>query len=259
MCTLIVAKGLYADYPLVIAANRDEDLSRPSEGPSIREDVIVGGRPHRVLAPKDLIYGGTWMGVNNSGIFVGLTNRTDCDSQPKRALRGHLVTTILYMNSMDAIFQYLKSLDGNRQNSYNLIVANKDQIFLVRADCKTVMIDSIPIDYRGVVVATNHGIGTETSSTNARRVNNVLETWNASNALKTTPCTRSLKTLLNIHDEWRHGTCINEPARDYGTKSSGIIRLNKTKNEWEYWHRDRSSELHICKDAFRTYMRLPLD
>jgi uncharacterized protein with NRDE domain len=69
MCTLIVLHRCVPDRPLVVAANRDEFLDRPAEGPALR------WRPSGpFLAPLDLEAGGTWLGLNAQGVFVGLTN-----------------------------------------------------------------------------------------------------------------------------------------------------------------------------------------
>ena len=62
MCTLIVAVSMWAVAPLVVAANRDEDLHRPAEPPSVRDNDGV-----RILAPRDTQAGGTWIGVNGLG------------------------------------------------------------------------------------------------------------------------------------------------------------------------------------------------
>ena len=67
MCTLIVATRVWRSVPLLVAANRDEKLTRPAEKPSLREEGGV-----RILAPKDLDEGGTWLGVNASGRVRGV-------------------------------------------------------------------------------------------------------------------------------------------------------------------------------------------
>lgn len=69
MCTLIVLHRCVPDRPLVVAANRDEFLDRPAEGPALRSS-----RTGPIVAPLDLEAGGTWVGVSARGVFAGLTN-----------------------------------------------------------------------------------------------------------------------------------------------------------------------------------------
>src|SRR2546428_14086130 len=67
MCVLALFVGVDPDVPFVVAANRDEALARRSAPPQELEPGIIGG--------KDLESGGTWLGVNKSGLFVAVTNR----------------------------------------------------------------------------------------------------------------------------------------------------------------------------------------
>ena len=69
MCTLIVLDRCVSDRPLVVAANRDEFLDRPAEGPALRST-----RTGPIVAPLDLEAGGTWLGLSARGVFAGLTN-----------------------------------------------------------------------------------------------------------------------------------------------------------------------------------------
>ena len=69
MCTLIVLHRCVPGRPLVVAANRDEFLDRPAEGPALRSS-----RTGPIVAPRDLKAGGTWVGVSARGVFAGLTN-----------------------------------------------------------------------------------------------------------------------------------------------------------------------------------------
>lgn len=247
MCTLVVIKGYYPNYPIVVAANRDELLDRPSEAPQFRENGIY--------APKDLQRGGAWTGVNTAGIFVGLTNRMDIKSEPGKLSRGQLVMDLLACRTMPEIDTYLSKLVGSQHNGFNLIVGSQHALYLVRGDGQ-----SISVAPAGSVVAiTNHGVGTLHSENNSRRVSNVLNAWKAEPLLEKIPDPGALRTLLDVHDDWRYGTCINQPEENYGTKSSHIVRLDVQNREWEYWHRERTGIEHICKDAFRIYERIPLE
>ena len=66
MCTLAIYYRSFADYPVVIAANRDEYLARPALPPTLlcADPQIVGG--------KDLQASGTWLGLNEHGVVAGL-------------------------------------------------------------------------------------------------------------------------------------------------------------------------------------------
>ncbi len=60
-----------SDYPLVVAANRDEFYHRPSTSPTaICSDPLI-------VAPRDLEAGGTWFGVNGKGLVAAITNIPD--------------------------------------------------------------------------------------------------------------------------------------------------------------------------------------
>ena len=108
MCTLIAFHRCFADAPLVVAANRDEFHERPTEGPALRNASIssphrqdrsarggASARSTRVVAPRDLRAGGSWLGVSSTGLFAAITNRR-CDApDPKRRSRGLLVMEAL--------------------------------------------------------------------------------------------------------------------------------------------------------------------
>ena len=90
MCTLIVLHRCFADAELLVAANRDEYLDRPAEPPALRR---WNGRT--VLAPRDVRAGGTWLGLNDAGVFAALTNRPNATPDPTRRSRGLLVVDAL--------------------------------------------------------------------------------------------------------------------------------------------------------------------
>lgn len=69
MCTLALYLQVFADLPLLVAANRDEHFDRPSAPPA-----QIAGDP-RIVAGRDLRVGGTWLGVNDHGLLVGILNR----------------------------------------------------------------------------------------------------------------------------------------------------------------------------------------
>lgn len=51
------------------------------------------------MAPRDDVAGGTWLGVNAAGVFVGITNRYLGPKDDARVSRGALVTRALALPS----------------------------------------------------------------------------------------------------------------------------------------------------------------
>lgn len=117
MCLVILAWQQHAEYPLIIAGNRDEFHNRPTQGAHWWPDHpdIVGGR--------DLLAGGTWFALHRSGRFATVTNFRDAvKPSAKFRSRGHLVSDFLLGN--DAPMDYCKTIDGPAYAGFNLLLGD---------------------------------------------------------------------------------------------------------------------------------------
>lgn len=116
MCILFIAIEQHRDYPLIIAANRDEFFARPTLCSDFWPDQPA------LLAGRDQQAGGTWMGVTKQGRLAALTNIRD----PKRMLdkarsRGELVTNYLTGEQSQKRYQQSLEQDSAQYNGYNLL------------------------------------------------------------------------------------------------------------------------------------------
>jgi hypothetical protein len=78
VCTILLAWRAHPGVPIVLAANRDELIARPSQSPGVLQThpLVLGGR--------DLVAGGTWLAVGIDGTLCAVTNR-----RPPKGLRLH--------------------------------------------------------------------------------------------------------------------------------------------------------------------------
>ncbi|KAH7915451.1 NRDE protein-domain-containing protein [Hygrophoropsis aurantiaca] len=92
----------HPEYALILCANRDEYLSRPTEQAAFHsfgqttEHSLGDGR---VLSGIDIRAGGTWLGIDRSGKIALLTNITEPATQ-QGSSRGHLVASFLTADSL---------------------------------------------------------------------------------------------------------------------------------------------------------------
>jgi uncharacterized protein with NRDE domain len=127
VCTLTFAWQTFADRPLVVAANRDEAYARESLPPE--PFVLPSGR--RALAPRDGEAGGTWLGYNEDGVFVALTNRWVETPAGERS-RGRLVLDALDSPSAEAAARTVeRELAERRYEGFFLLVADADACLLL--------------------------------------------------------------------------------------------------------------------------------
>ena len=119
MCTLIVLHRCFLEAPLVLAANRDEYLDRPAEKPALRQSGKRG-----VLAPRDLRAGGTWLGLNDAGVFAALTNRPCQSPDASRRSRGLVVLEALGAASAAEAIEAMESLPERAYNPFNFFVSD---------------------------------------------------------------------------------------------------------------------------------------
>ena len=78
MCLIVMAWRAHPEIPLLIAANRDEFHSRPTCAAHWWKDR------GDILAGRDLVAGGTWIGITRSGRFAAVTNYRDPAQRPGR-------------------------------------------------------------------------------------------------------------------------------------------------------------------------------
>lgn len=120
MCTFIVAWQVFEGEPVVVAANRDEAVGRPSRPPA-----VIHEEP-RVVAPVDERAGGTWIGYNEHGLVVAVTNRwTDAELAGQRS-RGLLVRDALECTSAAEAGSVVDSaVKTDEYAGFNLIVLDR--------------------------------------------------------------------------------------------------------------------------------------
>lgn len=151
MCTLIAIQR--PDRPLVVAANRDEFYDRAATPPE-----VVNERP-RAVAGVDLARGGTWMGANERGLFVAITNQRSFEgADPRRASRGAVVLAALREDDVAGIDRVLSALDPADYNGFNLLYGDASTLRVAYARPERAAIEIEAIG-PGVWVVPNDRIG----------------------------------------------------------------------------------------------------
>ena len=133
MCLAILFHRHFSDAPLALAANREEAYDRPALPPHWWGD-------HPLFAGRDQRAGGTWLGVNRSGLLVALTNRaadpenTPLTAGPPRS-RGQLCVDALQQSSAaEALAWATSHLGVEPYNPFNLLLADGTSAWVVHLD-----------------------------------------------------------------------------------------------------------------------------
>ena len=123
MCLIVFAWKVHPAWPLVLAANRDEFLARPSLPLDYWEDMpdVLGGR--------DAEKGGSWLATHVDGRWAAVTNFRDGRPSSTSSLsRGHLVLN--YVSSRDLAEEYAGHVSPPLADypGCNLLVADADSL-----------------------------------------------------------------------------------------------------------------------------------
>ena len=124
MCLILLAIRKHPRYKVVLAANRDEYYDRPSAPPHFWKD-----RPH-LLAGRDLLAGGTWLGITKKGRIAAVTNYRDPLNVRQNAIsRGKLVTDFLLGEDDPPVYLERIRRDKDLYNGFNLIVGHRENLY----------------------------------------------------------------------------------------------------------------------------------
>jgi uncharacterized protein with NRDE domain len=236
MCLVLIAWRGMAQYPVVVAANRDEFHARASAAAHWWPGVPP------ILAGQDLQAGGTWLGMTRNGRFAALTNYRDPEQRRLNApSRGTLVTSILTSGAGTAqILDHLREVGGG-YGGFNLIFSDGERL---------AVFESIKGTGRelgpGIYGLSNHLLDTPWPK---------VETGKSrlSQALSQLPDTRAALALLRdaepapddqlprtgVSLEWeRLLSSAFVRAAAYGTRCSTLMRIDQHRNacfdEWSW-------------------------
>jgi hypothetical protein len=116
MCIMAILYRVAHNTPILLAANREEFFSRPTQYPKIQS-----GTP-RVVCGIDKQSGGTWLGVNQAGLLVAVTNRPKAGVPLDCRSRGVLCRDLLTCrNARDAAHHAAKELATGRYAGANYV------------------------------------------------------------------------------------------------------------------------------------------
>ena len=126
MCILAIQYNLVPDSPILVAANREEYYDRLAVSPSIQS-----GKP-RILCGIDQQAGGTWLGVNQNGMFVAASNRAKTIPSVAPRSRGVLCRDLMRCGSArQAVDQAMDELSTEKYDGVNYIIADGESAWVV--------------------------------------------------------------------------------------------------------------------------------
>jgi uncharacterized protein with NRDE domain len=240
VCTLTLAWQVFADSPVVVAANRDESTDRPSEPPARVDDDPA------VVAPRDAEAGGTWIGYNEHGLFAGVTNRwVDADLAAERS-RGLLVRDALREPDAESAARTVeRAVRETEYDGFNLVLADQRAAFSIewdghlhvrQFDPGVHVVVNVGADDSFVIPASRPEAG-ERQAESARRVRERLRPEPGETAGSW------LDRAADVLRDHEYGVCVhgdvsernsdgspdaNASGGGFGTRSSSLISIGRT-------------------------------
>ena len=117
MCVIFFAYDIHPKYPLILLANRDEFYDRATQPAGNWRDFPA------VYAGRDLVGGGTWLGISQeAGRVAAVTNYREPGAPKGTVSRGSLVAD--FLKSDESATEYLATVDANRDaySGFNLLL-----------------------------------------------------------------------------------------------------------------------------------------
>jgi uncharacterized protein with NRDE domain len=228
VCTIVLAWQAFADAPVLMAANRDEYFDRPSEPPERRDWESP------TIAPKDSEASGTWLGYNEHGVLVAVTNRWTPDPIEGERSRGLLVRDALGHESAEAAIRFVeRELDGRSYEGFNLLAVDESAALLVEWDGQRRVSNLDP----GFHVIVNVGADGAYEIPPDREKEGQEQAANADavrSALRPEPGEDGdawLDRARSVISDHEYGVCLHGAA--FGTRSSSLVRLGESRR-YEY-------------------------
>ena len=236
MCTLALYFHRSRRYPLVVAANRDEFLDRPATAPTcIHESPWV-------VAGLDLTAGGTWFGVNQYGLLVGLLNRrTAAPVDPLRRSRGLLCLETLDHTDVAGAMQAVSAGHADDYNPFNLLVASPESAFVAQNIGGQVRVTHLE---PGLHLLTNLDLNDPTCPRIAKSHSLFEAAGEHLDRDDPQTAVARLRAVLSDHSTPLDPRTIGPPNNlcvhlgPYGTRSSSVAIYSAADHRWRFFYAD---------------------
>jgi len=224
MCLLVVLFKVHPDAPLVVAANRDEFLARPATAMT----VLQKSGP-RILGGRDEVAGGTWLAVNERGVFAGLTNKPQGRDPGKRS-RGELPLALAkHPNAEAAAAHFLHTYRPLDFNPAWILAGDAWSLYYI--DISSGERPGVRVLEPGVHVLENRPLGE--ASPKVERARKALE---GVESLRGEELPKGLAKILSDHEIPPEASSAQYPetqaacvhAGPYGTRSSNILLVRES-------------------------------
>jgi uncharacterized protein with NRDE domain len=123
VCLILFAHKVHPDYPLVLAGNRDEYYDRPTAPADFWAEAP------EILAGRDLVGGGTWLGITRTGRLTTVANyRQPAEKHVQGLSRGLL--TVEFLRGAASPRAYLETVArvGESYKGFNLLTADGNEL-----------------------------------------------------------------------------------------------------------------------------------
>jgi uncharacterized protein with NRDE domain len=251
MCTLALFLNIIDKYPLLVAANRDEHYDRPATPPALIESYP------RIVAGRDLRAGGTWLGVNERGLLVGILNRRANNTKSARSnarSRGLLCMELLALANAAEACEFLRCCEEN-YNPFTVVYADPGHAGVAFNNGRKITVRSLNA---GLHVFSSAAV-VDTESDKANRAYGRFMDWatEISSRETTGEWLSGLKKILGEHDtdcdvDPRDAICVH--GVESGTVSSSIIYYSLAQRRFESFYCAGAP----CRNSFAAPLALDL-
>jgi hypothetical protein len=235
MCLLAIQYRLVPESPILVAANREEFFNRRSTQPTIQS-----GKP-RILCPGDQRSGGTWIGANQNGVFLGY-----CQRHTVQPLGGNVSRALLCREALrsstarKALDRVLDDLSKNTYEAFNMVIADRDNAWVVHHDASDEVVEMEPGLH--VIGSRNMNDPRDERGQMARRL---LTLQTLDSAVKFL-AVASRVFARNITTPGRPSMVIR--GADYGTVSSTLMALGGKPRDAIFQFADGPADEHRYED-----------
>jgi hypothetical protein len=225
MCMLAILYRVARNTPILLAANREEYFARPTQYPKIQ-----AGNP-RMVCGTDRQAGGTWLGVNQFGLLVAVTNRPKPMGLLETRSRGLLCRDLLQRRgARDAADLAAKELATGRYAGANYLCADGKFAAVVYGGPRVEIVELTP----GLHTLSNGNLD-DPRDERHQFVRRMLTLHTLDSAV-TFLAVASRAFSRKADSEGRRGIVINRG--EFGTVSSTLLSLPRKIQQSIYQHCD---------------------